>query len=423
MYTFWDVVCGKIRKIKIGVVNMKIEIISPKDSGSCGKLRFAKPTQEEIEKATKEIWRFCCKRLGKLFTETDLVGDWLGPEIYNVQVTETTHNFLILKEIAEVSRENGYPMLVEGNLSSSLIAYLLGITNVNPLKAHYYCENEECSENYELIKDYPFGIDGEDKLCPKCKRKMAKDGYSLKFITWGPLRYPKVPDFSIEIASEIRPYIETRLNQKFASVKSDEEAYLEFNLNDSCNCSDTGNMYKLSGVKPEGEQFTNEVYLEVLKNLSEEVKEEIETLKIDKESGLARSIDFAEELSNIKTCNFHTLCRILALYHGSFKNGKSIKNLENPDFFVTREELISQLVSIGFSDKSYLDFAKHGIWSRGENKEAYISILKEHNAPEQLIENFKNTTNLWPMCACITRMQLACEKAWYEINFPEFKNS
>jgi hypothetical protein len=116
------------------------------------------------------------------------------------------------------------------------------------------------------------------------------------------------------------------------------------------------------------------------------------------------------------------LCRILALYHGSFKNGKSIKNLENPDFFVTREELISQLVSIGFSDKSYLDFAKRGVWSRGENKEAYIYMLKEHNAPEQLIENFKNTTNLWPMCACITRMQLSCEKAWYELNFPELKN-
>ena len=401
---------------------MNIEIISPEKSKTCGKLRFLAPTQEEIEKAAKEIWRICCGELGKLFAETDLVGDWLGPEFYNMQVTETTHHFLILKEIAELSREKGYPILVEGNLSSSLIAYLLGITNVNPLKAHYYCENEECSEIYETINDNAFGIDAEDKLCPKCKRKMAKDGYSLQFIAWGPLREPKSPDFSIRIAPEIRPFIEDRLNQKFRSVKSDEETYLELNLNDSCNCSDIGNMYKLSGVKPEGEQFTNEVYLEVLKNLSEEIKEESETCKIDKESGLARSLEFAEELANIKKCDFHTLCRILALYHGSFKNGKSLKNLENPDFFVTREELISQLAAIGFSDKSYLDFAKRGVWSRGENKEAYISILKEHNAPEQLIENFKNTTNLWSMCACITRMQLACEKTWYELNFPELKN-
>lgn len=422
MYTFWDIVCGKIRKIKIGVVNMKIEIISPKDSGSCGKLRFAKPTQEEIEKATKEIWRFCCKRLGKLFAETDLVGDWLAPEIYNVQVTETAYHFLILKEIAELSREKGYPILVEGNLSSSLIACLLGITNVNPLKAHYYCENEECSEIYEEIKDNAFGIDAEDKLCPKCKRKMTKDGYSLKFISWEPLREPKAPDFSIEIAPEIRPFIEDRLNHRFALVKSDEETYLEFCLNDLLQCSDIGNMYKLSGVKPEGEQFTNEVYLEVLKNLSEEIKVEIETLKIDKESGLARSIAFAEELENIKTCDFHTLCRILALYHGSFKNGKSIKNLDNPNFFVTREELISQLASIGLGDKSYLNFVKHGVWSLGERKEKYIEKLKEHNAPQQLIENFKNAANLWSMCACITRMQLACEKAWYELNFPELKN-
>ena len=65
---------------------MEIKVISPEESETCGKLRFTKPTQKEIEKATKEIWRFCCRRLGKLSTETALVA-WLGPEIYNVQVT------------------------------------------------------------------------------------------------------------------------------------------------------------------------------------------------------------------------------------------------------------------------------------------------------------------------------------------------
>ena len=397
---------------------MKFNVVSPEESKTCGKLRFSAPTQEEIEKASKEIWQLCCDRLGKLYGVTELGSEWLAPEIYNVQVTETAYHFLILKEIAEVSRENGYPMLVEGDLSSSLIVYLLGITNVNPLKAHYYCENEECSKIYEEIKDNVFGIDAEDKLCPKCKRKMIKDGYSLKFIAWGPFREPKVPDFSIRIASEIRPFIEDRLNHKFRSVKFDEQTYLEFNLNDSCNCSDIGNMYKQIGVKPETEQYTNEVYLRALKNLSEEAKEMVEEGEKDEEGILK----FADELANIKTCDFHTLCRILALYHGSFKNGKSLKNLDNPDFFVTREELISQLAAIGLGDKSYLNFVKHGVWSFGERKEKYIEKLKEHNAPQQLIENFKNTTNLWPMCACITRMQLACEKAWYELNFPELKN-
>ena len=398
---------------------MNFNVVSPEESKTCGKLRFSAPIQEEIEKASKEIWQLCCDRLGKLYGVIELGLEWLAPEIYNVQVTETAYHFLMLKEIAELSREKGYPILVEGNLSSSLIAYLLGITNVNPLKAHYYCDNEGCSEIYKEIKYNAFGIDAEDKLCPKCKRKMTKDGYSLKFIAWGPLREPKAPDFSIEIAPEIRPFIEDRLNQKFKSVKSYEETYLEFNLNDSCNCSDIGSMYKQIGVKPETEQYTNEVYLRVLKNLSEEAKEMVEVDEKDEEGILI----FANELRYIKSCDFHTLCRIFAYHCASFKSGKSLKNLDNPDFFVTREELISQLAAIGLGDKSYLDFVKHGVWSLGERKEKYIEKLKEHNAPEQLIENFKNTTNLWPMCACITRMQLACEKAWYEINFPEFKNS
>ena len=76
-----------------------------------------------------------------------------------------------------------------------------------------------------------------------------------------------------------------------------------------------------------------------------------------------------------------------------------------------------------------LKTVKFNKMSKFERKGVYYydlhnnEILFKNDISEDIIENFKNTTNLWPMCACITRMQLACEKAWYEMNFPEFKNS
>ena len=41
---------------------MKFNIVSPEESKTCGKLRFSAPIQEEIEKASKEIWQLCCDR-------------------------------------------------------------------------------------------------------------------------------------------------------------------------------------------------------------------------------------------------------------------------------------------------------------------------------------------------------------------------
>ena len=60
---------------------MKFNVVSPEESKTCGKLRFSAPIQEEIEKASKEIWQLCCDRLGKLYGVTELGSEWLAPEL------------------------------------------------------------------------------------------------------------------------------------------------------------------------------------------------------------------------------------------------------------------------------------------------------------------------------------------------------
>lgn len=400
-----------------GDLNMVFKVTSTGNNSTYGEVFFSVPVSEELDKAVKEVASICRAKADELYGEMNFAADFLESELYMLEKTETAFHFLILKEIADLSQEKGYPILIEGNLSASVIAYLLGISDVNPLKSHYRCESKECLSRFELIKSKTFGIDADDKVCRHCDRKMVKDGFNLNpSMAWGSLNKPNKPDFSVEIASEIRVFIHSRLNKKYGYVKTNDEMYYRISLPDSSFCKKIGDMYKSSGIKPETKQYTNEIYLKVLRNISEDIREEAEMFETTDVKGYERAVAFADELKNIEECNFYTLCRILAYRHGSFKNGRTIKNLDNPSFFVTRDELVKELLSIRFDLGDAIHFAKHGVWSKGEKKEEYIKQLKDHNAKPELIEYFKNTNNLWPFCSCITRMQLICEKTWYEMN-------
>ncbi len=401
---------------------MVFKVTSRGNNSTYGELFFSMPVSEELDKAIKEVESLCHAKMDELYGGMNFGVDYVEAEIYMMEKTGTAFNFLILKEIAELSREKGYPILIEGNLSSSVISYLLGISDVNPFEANYRCENKDCLNHFELIKSKAFGIDANDKVCRNCGEKMMKDGFSLNpSIARGVFSDPKSPDFSIGIAPEIRELIHSRLNQKFGNVKSDDEIYRRISLPDSSLCQKIGDMYKLSGTKPESKQFTNAVYLKVLENLSEDLKENAEFFESSDEKGYARTLAFANQLKDIKNCDFHTLCRIYAYIHGSFENGKSFKDLDNTDFWVTRDELLDELCSIGFDTNDALVFIKRGVWSQGERREKYIKQLKKHNASKSFVEYFEKTTNLWPLCACITRIQLICEKTWYEMNYKSIK--
>lgn len=71
--------------------------------------------------------------------------------------------------------EKGWTVGTRGSVASSYIAYLLGITEINPLGAHYYCQ--KC-HYVEFHNEYYCGADMEDKIC-KCGTKLKKDGFTI----------------------------------------------------------------------------------------------------------------------------------------------------------------------------------------------------------------------------------------------------
>ncbi len=175
----------------------------------CEKIAPVRPDKcpPVIENSDQMLRDICHSKAHEMYGDKlpSIVEERLERELNSIISNGYAVMYIIAQKLVWKSNEDGYLVGSRGSVGSSFVATMSGITEVNPLQAHYLCSNCHYSDfDSPEVKAYSGrgGCDMPDKLCPVCKKPLAKEGFDIPFETFLGFKGNKEPDIDLNFSGE-----------------------------------------------------------------------------------------------------------------------------------------------------------------------------------------------------------------------------
>lgn len=336
---------------------MEFVIAKPSDKMSCGDLFYSVPFDHNLydyKALYEDLKDFCLQKVKEKFPDNPKMLERLNDELDLVKFDNLSLPLQIIREIAALSYENGYPVATLGAESGSLIMYLIGASSVSPL------QYDETTEFYVV------------------QSVMQNIGR-----------------FVIAIAEPIRKMLQSRLDKKFGYI-------------DTCNNYKRVGLssYSLLDYIKELSEKTGYDYNDILLDDSELIKGVYADIYKDL---------FAEDYNYENELSLDDLVRIFGYARCSHNHKKSKEWFEKLKNTIFCEDLYQAAYDAGFGFEGATYFSKQAIWARDKTEQ--IERFCKANVSEELISTYAELQNVWPKTCCLSRINPMLIMKFYELNF------
>ncbi|MDL2214234.1 hypothetical protein LJB76_01580 [Clostridia bacterium OttesenSCG-928-O13] len=320
-------------------------------------------------------------------------------------------------ELVRDSKRAGYPVIASGAAGSSIIAYFMGITDVNPLPPHYVCPSCHHHE-WAAEGSVADGYDLPPEDCPSCGQVMRGDGHDLCPEFFLGLDGQRPPKFSLRFSPEYLPEISIKKDAPKADRLHHDVPTLLHSLEE------------LTGIASADVPMNDKTVYGLLTSpnalgaTAEEIGWEAGTLGIPELDN-----SFIQHASHaIGAGSFADLVKVHSLAHsvtGWFQNAEDLiqKGICSPSELIgARDDVMLYLMRKGIRRKRAFETAQqvaHGrVPSRGFDART-TDLFRRHGIPDWWMESCQAIGYSHPKAHSVSHMSMAVRLLWHKLYHPK----